>query len=129
MDEIFCPMTRRSRLVATLAALAGMLFLQVAIAFAPCELPGRSAAMARAVAMISMPDCHEADEANLCLAHCTNEDQALLKIQLELPQLAMPAATPIVVLQNKRVSATEKPLRYLAAAGPPPRILFQSFLL
>ena len=129
MDEILCPMMRRSRLVATLAALAGMLFLQVAIAFAPCEMPGRSAAMARAVAMISMPDCHEADEANLCLAHCTNEDQALLKIQLDLPQVAIPAATLIVVPQNEWVLATVKPAAYLAAAGPPPRILFQSFLL
>ena len=128
MDEILCPMTRRSRLVATLAALAGMLFLQVAVAFAPCEVPDRSAAVARAVAMAAMPDCHEADGANLCLAHCTSEDQTILKVQLELPQLAVPAATRILVIHQDPVTA-EKPLRYLAAAGPPPRILFQSFLL
>ena len=122
-------MHRRRSIAAALAALAGMLFLQVAVAFAPCEVPDRSAAMARAVAMAAMPDCHEADQANLCLAHCASEDQTILKVQLELPQLAVPAATPIVVLQDKWVSAREKPTAYLAAAGPPPRILFQSFLL
>ena len=105
-----------------------MLFLQAATAFAPCEVPDRSAARARAVAMAAMPDCHEADQANLCLAHCASEDQTILKVQLELPQLAVPAARPILIVQNP-VVATVKAVPYLAAAGPPPRILFQSFLL
>ena len=119
--------SRRRSFAAALAGLAGMLFLQAAIALAPCELPGRSAAMARAVAMAAMPDCHEADEANLCLAHCESEDQTLLKVQLELPQLAAPAATPIPIV--RKILATERPAPYLAAAGPPPRILFRSFRL
>ena len=121
-------MHRRRSFAAALAALAGMLFLQVAVAFAPCEVPDRSAAMARAVAMAAMPDCHEADEANLCLAHCTSEDQTILKVQLELPQLALPAATPLPVFSGNFLTA-EKPRPHLVAAGPPPRILFQSFLL
>ena len=121
--------SRRRSFAAALAGLAGMLFLQAAIAFAPCELPGRSAATAMAAAMAAMPDCHEADEANLCLAHCASEDQTLLKLQLELPQLAVPAATPILALQHRPVLATGRPAPHLAAAGPPPRILFQSFLL
>lgn len=119
---------RRRSLAATLAALAGMLFLQAAIAFAPCELPGRSAAMAAAAAMAAMPDCHEADAANLCLAHCASEDQTLTKAQLELPQLAVPAVMPITFAPQVVYSVKSRPA-YLAAAGPPPRILFQSLLL
>ena len=122
-------MRSRHRPLAALAALAGLLFLQAAIAFAPCELPGRSAAMAMVVAMAAMPDCHEADQATLCLAHCASEDQTLLKLQLELPQLALPAAAPDVVLKSLPVLPKERPAPYLAAAGPPARILFQTFLL
>jgi len=121
--------SRRRSLAAALAALAGMLFLQAAIAFSPCEMPGRSAAMARAAAMAAMPDCPEADQANLCLAHCASEDQTLIKVSLELPELAVPSAAPVFGLQKKISAAAEKPAPYLAAAGPPPRILFQSFLL
>jgi hypothetical protein len=105
-----------------------MLFLQAAIAFAPCELPGRSAATTMAVAMAGMPECHETGQANLCLAHCASEDQTILKVQLELPQLALPAAAPALVAKPFPAIA-RKPAPYLAAAGPPPRILFQSFLL
>lgn len=122
-------MKRRSRLASSVAALAGMLFLQAAIAFAPCDLPGRSAAMAHAVAMAAMPDCHEADEANLCLAHCASEDQTVMKVQLALPDLALPAAMPIGVAPENAFPAVQSPRAQLAAAGPPPRILFQSFLL
>ena len=120
--------SRRRSLVAALAALAGMLFLQAAIAFSPCERPGRAGALARAMAMAAMPDCPEADQANLCLAHCAGEDQTVLKVALDLPQLVAPAATSIAVFQA-RVPTAEKPAPHLAAAGPPPRILFQSFRL
>lgn len=119
---------RRRSLAATLAALAGMLFLQAAIAFAPCELPGRSAATASAVAMAGMPDCDEAEAANLCLAHCTGEDQALMKVPLDVPPLVLPAALPAAAVAQAVPIVRCKPA-YLAAAGPPPRILFQSFLL
>ena len=122
-------MRSRHRPLAALAALAGLLFLQVAIAFAPCEMPGRSAAMAMVVAMAGMPDCHEADEANLCLAHCASEDQTVLKVQLDLPDLSMHPAAPIRVAQGDIAIPAEPPVPYLAAAGPPPRIRFQSFLL
>lgn len=115
-------------LAATLAALAGMLFLQAAIAFAPCGVPSRSAAMTRAVTMAVMPECHEADAANLCLAHCASEDQTLMKVPLDLPQLAAPAATPLPFVVQDLPSAKARPANP-AAAGPPPRILFQTFLL
>jgi hypothetical protein len=121
-------MRLRRRSLAALAGLAGLLFLQVAIAFAPCQLPGRSAATALAAAMASMPDCHEADEANLCLAHCASEDQTLGNLQLELPDLAVPAAVPIRFVVPPGIPAGKRPPP-LAAAGPPSRILFQSFRL
>jgi hypothetical protein len=121
--------SRRHSLASALAALAGLLFLQAAIAFAPCELPGRSAATAIAAAMAGMPDCHEADQANLCLAHCASEDQAVIKVQLDLPDLAAPEALPPMAVVGKHVPPAIDAPPYLAAAGPPPRILFQSFLL
>jgi hypothetical protein len=41
----------------------------------------------------------------------------------------MPSATPFIGLPKNIFVAAAKPAPYLAAAGPPPRILFQSFLL
>lgn len=120
--------SRRRSLASALAALAGLLFLQAAIAFAPCEMPGRSAATTMAAAMAGMPDCHEADQANLCLAHCASEDQAVLKIQIDVPDLVAPAVIPMAAVRQNVSIAVAIPI-YRAAAGPPPRILFQSFLL
>ena len=119
---------RHVRFVSLAAALAGMLFLQVAIAFAPCGLPGRAAATAQAAAMASMPDCQLADVASLGLAHCAAEDQAAISAHLELPELAPPVARPAMVTPRKLAVVVAIP-RYLATAGPPARILFQSFLL
>lgn len=121
--------SRRRSFAAAVAALAGLLFLQAAIAFAPCELPGRSAATAVAASMAGMPGCHEAEQANLCLAHCAAEDQAVLKVQLDLPDLAAPVAQPPMAVVRMDVSAVTEAPPYFGSAGPPPRILFQSFLL
>ena len=117
---------KRSRFSAV-AALAGMLFLQAAIAFAACEMPG-GAGMA-AMQAAAMPDCHEQgdDPPNLCLAHCQSQDQTLSKLQPQLPDLAQPPSA-IMVWQPPRpldVSVA----RLVPLAAPPPRILFQSFLL
>ena len=110
-----------------LAALAGMLFLQAAIAFAPCEMP-ENAGMA-AMQAEAMPDCHEqADDApNLCLAHCQSQDQTLSKLQPQLPDLAQPQSV-IIAWQPSR-PAHVPAVRVVPLAAPPPRILFQSFLL
>ena len=120
--------SRRSRLVAALAALAGMLFLQAALAFAECELPGNAAGMA-AMQAAAMPDCHDQanDAPGLCLAHCQSQDQTLNKLQAQLADLA-PPQSPVMVWQPPR----PRPLpveRVAPLAAPPPRILFQSFLL
>jgi hypothetical protein len=117
------------RLAGTAIALAGMLFLQVAIALAACNLPDRAAALASVAAMASMPDCQGAGQASLGLAHCASEQPALVTAQTELPVLALPPVVPptlvlahAVVLPNLRAALPP-------AAGPPPRILFQTFLL
>jgi hypothetical protein len=121
--------SRRRPFVAALAGLAGMLFLQAAIAFAPCGLPNRAAATAMAAAMASMPDCQEGGTASLGVAHCTLEDQAVVAAEVQLPELAaLPAAEPLRAAPPPVHAAVVVPPRP-AAAGPPPRIRFQSFLL
>lgn len=106
-----------------------MLFLQTAIAFASCGLSTRASATATAIAMAAMPDCQQTDTASLGLAHCAAEDQALISApHVELPDLAIPAAQPDGVVRRIGSIVQELP-PYHATAGPPPRILFQSFLL
>ena len=116
------------RLVGTSIALAGILFLQVAIASAACKLPDRAAALVSVAAMASMPDCQGAEQA-LGLAHCASEQPAMVTAQTELPAPALPAEVPpalvlahAVVLPNLRAALPP-------AAGPPARILFQTFRL
>lgn len=123
--------SRRRSFAATLSALAGMLFLQATIALAPCGLPGRAAATAMAAAMASMPDCQDAGAASLGVAHCALDDQAavLTTASLQLPELAAPAALPLRAAPAFVPAAAVAVPPYPAAAGPPPRIRFQSFLL
>lgn len=122
-------MSSPRRLVGTSIALAGILFLQVTIALAACKLPDRAAALVSVAAMASMPDCQGAGQASLGLAHCASEQPALVTAHTELPAFALPAEVPpalvlahAVVLPNLRAALPP-------AAGPPPRILFQTFRL
>jgi hypothetical protein len=114
----------RLRLVARIVA-ATLLFAQALVAFAECEMPVRSPAVA--IASSDQP-CHETrGETNLCLAHCLAADQSLDKPQTSLTQ---PAA--VLVLTIPPVSdvpyAHATVLRHLVppAAAPPPRILFRT---
>jgi hypothetical protein len=77
--------------------------------------------------------CHESGSAApasaLCLGHCLGEKQSLDKPSFAVPAIALvavlliaPAASP----HAQRAMRRERPLR---AAAPPPRILFQSFLI
>ena len=117
---------RRRKLTAAVLALLAMLFMQATAAVAGCELPagGGLAAMQAS----AMPDCHEVEEPPaLCHAHCQGEDQAVGKVQPDLPDL-----TPGVSSIRKFEPVAEAPRPAAlprAFAGPPPRILFQSFLL
>ena len=123
---------RRSRFAA-LAALAGMLFLQVALAFADCDLSSGADRPAMAAAMMqpAMADCHEADkDTHLCLAHCQGEERTIGKPQAALPDLSAAAMGWGVAWWQPAVRSGYRMTHGLSAAiGPPPRILYQSFLL
>jgi len=105
----------RHSFIAALAALAAIVFTQAAIAAASWE---------------SAPSpCHEqAPTANFCFQHCSNNDLTLETPRLELPAAAAVATrfslvTPVPYPQVAAVRIAVLP------AGPPPRILFQSFLI
>lgn len=120
---------RSLRSVAALAALAGMLFLQTAVAFSPCNLPGRAAATAMAAAMAGMPGCQSSEQATLGLAHCASEQAAIPSTQAELPHPALPPAQAVLPTLRTRVASVAWRPAPPPAAGPPPRIIFQSFRL
>lgn len=123
--------SRRHSLAAAFAALAGMLFLQAAMAFAACDLPGEAAsAMTAAMMQPATPECHEADQNTaLCVGHCQGEHQTFGKAQSNLPDLSAPpplriAAWRPVLRPSQGFARTPG-----VAVGPPARILFQSLLL
>lgn len=107
-----------------------MLFLQAAIAFAACEMPGGAGlAGMHAAHGEAMPDCHDPadDPPSLCVAHCQNQEQALGKLQPQMPDLAAPRT---VVMAARPPRSLYVPVAaFVPLAAPPPRILFQSFLL
>jgi hypothetical protein len=110
-------------------ALAALFFAQAAIAAAACAMPDRVPAMAFGNEM-AMP-CHDAppQNKNLCLAQCLSADQSA-----DTPQIVVPAWTRtvgLVVMAAGHVSDPVVVPRRMTprAAAPPPRILFQSFLI
>jgi hypothetical protein len=114
-------------------ALAAMLFTQAALVFAACKSAWRAPALVIALAAPPGNDatCHEQDgNANLCLAHCLVEDQSLDKPLVKVPALS---ASTVFFMSTTFVSPHEEraPQRWAVphAAGPPLRILFQSFLI
>ena len=114
-------------------ALAAMLFTQAALVFAACESAWRAPALVIALAEqgINAENCHEqGSNVNLCLAHCLGEDQSLDKPLVKVPALSV---APVFFMPAVLVSPYELRVpRRLAvphAAGPPPRILFQSLLI
>jgi hypothetical protein len=106
--------------------LASMLYTQAALALAPCEELGRSAA--RAIAE-SAQTCHEPEQSpNLCVSECLAGDQN--QYTPAIPLLAPPAAPVLVATASIPQPIAGRffslPLR---ATHPPPRILFQTFLI
>ncbi len=108
-----------------------MLFAHAALAFSNCELGGRAPALAVAQAVACCPDAVEdslADNANLCLAHCTSDSQQVEggngKLQLPL------AAYPVLVLtaspQPDAASSRRVPAEPPALAAPSRNILFKN---
>ena len=124
------PMTSR-RTVKRIASivLGAMMFAQGIIAVAACDIPDRTPA--RAVSHEAAMPCHDepAQNTNLCLAHCLSGDQSA-----DTPQVGMPAWNGAVVLIveifDRYAIRSTALLNYLPhPAAPPPRILFQSFLI
>lgn len=108
-----------------------MLFAQAAFALASCNLyRAQSHAVMIAAQDAQREPCHESGEnPNLCLAHCQGGEQTLDKHQVKVPELFLQPVLVIRGLQAARqpiLVATRLPV---PAAGPPPRILFQSLLI
>jgi hypothetical protein len=107
-----------------------MLFAQAAFALAACDaarMPSRAEVLAQTG---EHAPCHEpADNVNLCLAHCQNAEQTLDKHQVKVHSL--PAAPVLEVPSSPHVlrAIAWAPRVPAPAAGPPPRILYHSFLI
>ena len=112
-------------------ALAAMLFAQAALVFAACESVRRAPALALAAPPGSDATCHEQGRnVNLCLAHCLGEDQSLDKPLVKVPALSVaPIFFMPAVLVSPHEARAPRRLAVPHAAGPPPRILFQSLLI
>jgi hypothetical protein len=114
-------------------ALAAILFTQAALVFAACESarPTPALVIAFAEARIEGTSCHEQEmNVNLCLAHCLGEDQSLDKPLVKVPALSVaPLFFMPAVLVSPHEAHAPRRLAVPHAAGPPPRILFQSLLI
>ena len=106
---------------------AAALFAQAAFAFAACDLGERDPV--QAIAQSGQP-CHQPEmNVNLCVGHCLASDQSLDKPVLFVP--ALPIVTSFVLARTPLLTApvcfTRETVNLVA--GPPPRILFQTFLI
>jgi hypothetical protein len=114
-------------------ALAATLFTQAALAFAACESVSRAPARVIALAehRIDAENCHEHEiNVNLCLARCLGEDQSLDKPLVKIPALSVvPVFSVSAVFVSPRDARAQSCLAMPHAAGPPRRILFQTFLI
>jgi len=125
---------RRSLLRSARLVLGAFLLAQAALALSACDWGARDVARALlAAAGGSEAPCHDSGNATpepgLCLPHCLGEQQSLDK-----PSFAVPAVAAVAMLWIARSAPTLAPRvvrreRPLASAAPPPRILFQSFLI
>lgn len=122
---------RGLRNVGTLC-LGALLFAHVAVALAACDLVSRSRLDALAVAAQESvwAPCHELQgNLNLCIAHCQGEDLSLDKAQIHVHVLV----SSFAFKSRATLAARGKPGAAARATGawaaPPPRILFQSFLI
>ncbi len=114
----------------TARLVAGVLLcVQGAFAFGACGLPVREPA--RAIADMNPPPCHEpeATAGGLCVLHCLSDQQSLDKPGLQ-PAAIGEASLLVVALPRPETGPSAQVLRRsVAPHAPPPRILFQSFLI
>ena len=109
--------------------LGAMLFAQAALALAPCDWLLVAPAQAIA-AKAGEPSCHEqpVQNANLCLAHCLDNDQSANTLQVAIPVWSQASLLVIEVFEG--ASAPIGNLHYaLPCPAAPPRILFSKLLI
>lgn len=107
---------RRTRFFPALAALAALFFTQLAIAVAAWDSPPSP--------------CHEqAPATNFCFQHCGSNDLTLDVPRVKVPEAAAAVAVAIVTITPARYVAVSPASLAVLPAGPPRRILFQSFLI
>lgn len=129
----FTARLRRPLRLAALAGLAAMLFAQAALVLAACNLdgtPSRGMALAMTAPIDYEAQCHEQAPASdpLCAAHCNASDQTLDQYQAKLPVLPV-HLLPAVQVRFNPPATVRLPPKYVPAASPPARILFQSLLI
>ena len=122
----------KTRQIAALL-LSVMLFAQGAIAFAACE-GTREPARAMQQAMDDMVCCSEAADgaampnANLCLAHCTNDAQSADSFSPTLPAVPAVATLTLAPMVDGAAFALRRQLPPVRGFTTPPlTILFQNF--
>lgn len=121
---------RATRVRVSRVILGALLFAQAALAIAACDWSRVAPAMALA-AKAGEPSCHEepARNANLCLAHCLSFDQTPDTPQLQLPAISVTPALVVAMPDERTIGVVDRRYRLPRPAAPPPRILFQSFLI
>jgi len=109
--------------------LVALLFTQAAIAAAACDMPERTPA--KAIAQEPAMPCHEepVQNANLCLADCLSGDQSADSPQVALPAWNSAVTLTIAMPDLHGVRSTIVQHALPRPPAPPPRILFQTFLI
>ena len=107
-----------------------LLFAQAALAVAACDWL-RVAPAKAIMAKAGEPSCHEepTKNTNLCLSHCLGNDQSADTPQVNIP--AWSRAFFLVIAGIEGAPVPQAVLRYTLPqpGAPPPRILFQTFLI
>jgi hypothetical protein len=122
--------SRRTRTRVAQLTLGVVLFAQAALATAACDW--LQAAPARAIAANSSDrPCHEepANNANLCLAHCLSADQSADTPQFVVPVWVDCAPITVVAIDRRITRSVDVQFVLPWPSVPPPRILFQTFLI
>jgi hypothetical protein len=107
-----------------------LLFVQAALALAGCDWSRAAPALAIS-ASSSQPPCHEAPvvNPNLCLAHCLSADQSADTPQVIVPVWVDTAPLMIIVMERQAHRSVDEQFVLPWPSVPPPRILFQTFLI
>jgi len=110
--------------------LATLLFAQSALALAGCDWVRAAPALAISASSSQMP-CHEepAVNANLCLAHCLSADQSAVTHHVVVPVWVNCAPIAFVVSERWIARMVDVQFELPWHSAPPPRILFQTFLI